>query len=172
MAKKQRGLKDLYQHYWEDLSKFFRHQLTGSSFDYEDAIHNAFIKFSEIENKEQVANPRAYLFQLTKNNYIDHHRRQQLEEAYVQAESNGPSQSHCSPEHSLNNQQQIDLLEESVAKLTEQQKTILVMHRIDGKTYTEISQQLGCSVAHVCRQLNRSLVSLTANMQALGENDE
>ena len=170
--KKSRGLKELYQNYWEDLCGFFRHRLTGSSYDYEDAIQNAFIKYSEMDNADQVNNPRAYLYQLVRNNYIDQHRRQQLENAFVESETHTLSQSHVGPESTLNNQRQIDLLEESVEQLSEQQKTILVMHRIDGKTYVEIAEHLDCSVAHVCRQLNKSLVALSTHMMLAGGENE
>ncbi|WP_017444428.1 RNA polymerase sigma factor [Gayadomonas joobiniege] len=172
MSKKKNRLKDLYQNYWADLSKLFRHKLSGSGFDYEDAIQNAFIKFSELDQKTQVVNPKAYLYQLTKNDYIDYHRRQKLEAAFIDSQLSTPHEGHHSPEDCLSTQQQIDLLEASVESLSEQQKTILVMHRIDGKTYAEIAQHLGCSIAHVCRQLNQSLVILAANMQASGGNNE
>ena len=56
-------------------------------------------------------------------------------------------------------------LEKAIANLTESQRTAFLLHRIEGKKYSEIAVMLDISVKAVEKRIHGALLSLRANIE-------
>ena len=73
----------------------------------------------------------------------------------------------CSePDKVLLSQRALQRLGASFNQLSDKQKYIVTASRIDGKTYQQIANETGWSLADICRQLNSALLILAESSNA------
>lgn len=163
---KKHSLTEIYRNHWTDLCAILKQKFYHSRVDTEDAVQNAFVKFAQMKDQDAVENPKAYLYRLAHNQVIDEHRKEVTAEKYLTQEPQAEMPTQISdPEAMLLSQRQLNNVENSIAQLSEKQQRILTMHRIEGKTYQEIAQVTGYSLADICRQLSKALTQLAIDME-------
>ena len=69
------------------------------------------------------------------------------------------------PEHILEQTQFEDKLLKAIARINETQRIAFLMHRIDGKKYSEIAEELNISVKAVEKRIHLALVELKKEIE-------
>ncbi|TAE23543.1 MAG: sigma-70 family RNA polymerase sigma factor [Candidatus Kapaibacterium sp.] len=143
----------------------FAYNLTGNSDDASDLLQETFLKaFRFFDSFQQGTNCKAWLFQISKNSFINRYRKQtrepdkvrydEIEEYYetlrpVNVDANNLE------EHLFNN-----LLDDEVTgalqNLPEAFRTVLILSDIESLTYEEIAEVLNCPIGTVRSRLHRA----------------
>ena len=129
-----------------------------------DVSQEAFIKLWE--NCEEVPKEKAksYLYTIANNASLNHIAHQKVVLEYAK---NANSMQHTSesPEFILEESEFKDKLKRAIENLTETQRTAFLLHRIDGKKYSEIAEMLEISVKAVEKRISGALVSLRKEIE-------
>lgn len=125
--------------------------------DAEDVVQEAFLKLWE--NWQQIEQPQvgAWLMRVTQNLIIDHVRKHQTR-AFVsddEAELAEIAQEDEADRDSPHQRTLKRIVEQSIARLNDPYRTILIMREIQGLNYQEIADILCVSVDHVKTDLFR-----------------
>lgn len=135
--------------------------------DPDDAIQSAILKFLELDGRETIGNVAAFLFALARNLMIDelrrlHVRARHRHSVLQSAEGLGLDVDRATPETHLLARERAQLLETALQSLSPAARQILVLSRIEGLPYSEISARTGHSPAFISRSIQRSLKQLSA----------
>lgn len=127
----------------------------------DDALQQAFLRFSTLEHKDRVADPRAFLFVMARNALKDAIRRADSQKRRWKALADTtPPQHEISPEEALLMREEQEALDRGIQALDPDARGLLRMSRIEGLTYAEISRLTGRSPADISRTIARTLIEL------------
>lgn len=113
-----------------------------------------------------IREPRAYLSHIARALVINHWRRRDLEQAYLQALASMPEPEVPSPEH---RQQLLDALCEIDAALDELPQPVrqaFLMSQLEGLKYREIAERLAVSEITIKRYVKRALVCCLMSVES------
>lgn len=129
-----------------------------------DSAQEAFIKLWENCNSVPLAKARSYIYKVAGNASLNiiAHQKVVLEYAKI---ANPMQHTSESPEFILEEQQFKIKLERAIQNLTEAQRTAFLLHRIDGKKYSEIAEMLNISVKAVEKRIHGALVLLRLEIE-------
>ena len=115
-------------------------------FDAADIAQDAFVRFL-IKPKTFATKIEAkvYLGKLGKGLSIDLWRRRQIEHAWLSELANRDEQVHISAEQQLTILETLNEIDQMLRSLPNNVATTLILNRLNGFTYKQISQQLGVS---------------------------
>ena len=138
--------------------KLFRLALsiTGNKQDAEDVVQDTLFKIWKKNNEwDSIANIEAYCFQSTRNIAIDKLAlKDNQSESW--AENDDCPESGPSIQERLEQEEQLKMLDDFIAKLPEKQRTIFQLREIEGLSYKEIADILTVSEEQVKVNLFRS----------------
>lgn len=135
----------------------------------DDALQQAFLRFSTLENQDKVADPRAFLFVMARNALKDAIRRADSQKRRWKALAEAtPPQHEISPEEALLRREEQEVLDREIQALDPAARELLRMSRIEGLTYAEISRLTGRSAADISRTIARTLIELRRAIQVRG----
>ena len=104
----------------------------------------------------------SYIFRISKNYVLDRLKHKKIEKRYISesvAETAGSEPQSRSTEEKIDNRSEILRVNERMQQLSELQRRIFYMQRAEGKTYNEISRELGISEKtvqyHISTVLNK-----------------
>ncbi len=143
------ALEKLYLHYREPLAKSLLRLLKDRTLA-EDILQETFIKIWEKRagvDPERAFGP--YLYQIAINMVYDIYRRSSYDQKLQQYLKSYASESYSHVEEQLINQEQLDLLEKLLNKVPPQRRKVFELFKIEGKSYQEISVELGISKATI-----------------------
>lgn len=154
-------LNSLFEKHQADLRRLIATKFGKVREDAEDIVQDAFYNLLRADNLEQLDNPGAYLYQTASNlalNRIRKHRyqNQYLEQQGAQAEEDDELDN-TGPERHVIARRDLATLEQALTKLPEKYKRTFLLSRIEGKTYKEISQELGLSESTVEKHMIKVL---------------
>lgn len=143
----------------------FAYNLTGNADDAHDLLQETFLKaFRFFDSFQQGTNCKAWLFQISKNSFINRYRKQtrepdkvsydEIEEYYdtlrpVNADANNLE------DHLYNNLLD-DEITSALQALPEAFRTVLILSDIESLTYEEIAELLNCPIGTVRSRLHRA----------------
>jgi len=129
-----------------------------------DMTQDAFIKLWE--NCADVPHEKAksFLYTVANNATLNQISHQKVVLKYAKGNVNN-DKTNLSPEYLLEEEQFKVKLEKAIANLTESQRTAFLLHRIEGKKYSEIAVMLDISVKAVEKRIHGALLSLRANIE-------
>jgi RNA polymerase sigma-70 factor (ECF subfamily) len=162
-------METLYKDHWNELCARLRKQFGSGPPEAEDIAQAAFAKISAIDDLGSIQHPRAFLFRTALNLGLNAKDRQNTAKGFVDqalAEAGSPIVEQNGPETVYVMRQRLVLVEKAMKKLSEKQRTILMRHRINGETYSEISASTGWSKADISRQLAATLKVLETTLAA------
>lgn len=142
----------------------FAHSIVGQRETAEDLVQDAFIKLHA--HWLEVAQPRAWLFRCVRNlalSYLRDHRR---ETPIMEGQDFASPQP--DPEQSLGKLEAIGSLQELVADLSPDDRTLVSLKYQEGLKYAQISQRTGLSVSHVGYKLHHALKNLAESLRRRG----
>lgn len=131
----------------------------------EDLVQDAWVRMASHSGTEPVANPEAFLMRTAINLSIDVHRATSAQgEAFV---IDDMSLIDVSPgaEALLLGKERLARMAVCLERLPEYTREILLAHRLDGRSYTDIARELGISIKAVEKHVTKATVLLTSWME-------
>ncbi|WP_158085732.1 RNA polymerase sigma factor [Henriciella aquimarina] len=153
----------LYRDYWGELCARLYRTFGKGPPDPEDAAQAAFVRFAALDDPNRVRDPRAFLLTTARNFILDQKRSQNRSSSRFTIGSQSPAEieiDDLTPERVILGREQLEIVEQVVATLTQKQKIVLNLSRIKGYTYTEICNETGWSYGDVYRQTSIALAKL------------
>lgn len=133
----------------------------------EDIAQEAFVKLLGLENEGISNYIQAYLYKIATNLSIDKLRRQTRAPIDTNNEIATQAVSHTSPEKSLENQDSLALIKDSLKQLPLKCRQAFVLYKIKGMEYREIAETMQVSESMVRKYVLQAVRScyhhLTAN---------
>jgi len=137
----------LYRAYSGWLKRFLRFRFRGRE-DYDDIVHDTFVRVSRSQNVDTREDPRGYLRCVATNLVRDAARR-----AAVRAEESGAQM-----EAGVDGDQfESVLLKQIILSLPDSYREVFVLSRFAGMSYEEIAQHCGISVKAVEKRMSKAL---------------
>jgi RNA polymerase sigma-70 factor (ECF subfamily) len=163
-------LQQLFVRYARDINRFLRRR-GHSAETAEDLTQDTFVRVLATPPSEGNLNhnPRAYLYQVSRNLSINHHRRDNLipftdlstEEAVAIADPTP------SPERIVYSRQCLAQTQRALCELPERTRVAFEMHRIGDCTIAEIARKLGLSNARTWGLIHEAYRHLLAQVDDL-----
>lgn len=144
-----RDLSELYQEHWTFLCKLLTARFGSGPPEPRDIAQEAFIKLSDkLQDGEQIHNPRSFLAKTAQNLVIDYHRspknRAPSDSELIAAERE-ESTDVSSPETVLLSRETLGTVADVLMRLSERDRSFVLMNRLEGLSYTEIARRAGMS---------------------------
>lgn len=147
-------LSVLYSAHHGWLQGWLRHKL-GSGADAADVAQDTFMRLLQRRDRAPAAlrTPRAYLTRIAQGLVIDHYRRRDVEQAYLQALAFHPEQVAPSPETRLLIIETLLRLDTALDALKPRARQAFLLAQLDGLAGPAIAARLDVSLATVERDL-------------------
>ncbi|OAI11467.1 hypothetical protein A1507_20515 [Methylomonas koyamae] len=167
MPRKQNWFERLFLSYQRELLGFAGQRLDDAA---EDVVQEAYLRLLEHEEPDSILNPRAYLYRVTANAAVDHHRKRQIREFYAGEveDFDGVCSSIPSPETESANNQLLQQCLQVLERLPEIQRHVFLLHRIEGYSHREIAETLKLPRRTVERYCAKALEHCLAAMDDEG----
>lgn len=125
----------------------------------EDLVQEAFVKLWQNCASVPIEKAKSYLYTIANNSSLNEIKHQKV---VLQYENNftGLDKTNENPEYILEEKQFKTKLLKAIEDLNETQRIAFLMHRIDGKKYSEIADELNISVKAVEKRIHLALVEL------------
>jgi RNA polymerase sigma factor (sigma-70 family) len=138
------------QPYKIDLWRYCRY-LSGSPWEGEDLFQDTLLKaFTSLTQIWNAVNPKAYLFRIATNNWIDHLRKQKIEFEYIKNDFDIEDETKL-PEYEIR-----EALESLLMNLSHKQTTIFLLIDVFSFTATEVASMTNMSESAIYTSLHRS----------------
>jgi RNA polymerase sigma-70 factor (ECF subfamily) len=148
------------QVYRTELQPLYRfvYYKSGLSDVAEDITQEAFVKLWENCSKVEQDKARAFLFTVARNIFINTVNRKKVVLRFEseQIKASGPD----TPAFLLEQQEFQERLEKAISELTDEQREVFLMNRIDGLKYREIAELLGIGQKAVEKRMHKALLRL------------
>lgn len=131
----------------------------GNKEQAEDLAQEAFVKLWQNCANVPIEKAKSYLYTIANNSSLNEIKHQKV---VLQYENNftGLDKTNENPEYILEEKQFKNKLLKAIENLNETQRTAFLMHRIDGKKYSEIANELNISVKAIEKRIHLALVEL------------
>lgn len=171
------SISGAYRAFHGELLKFLGKRL-GSSADAADLAQDAFTQWLDWRDRENVQQPRAFLFQIARNLLRDHWRRQQSRPQIcedvdsVQALEAVPDEQGASPLEKVEQQQRLHLLARALDDLSPRRREAFVLHKFDGLSQAEVAERMGVSLSMVEKHIASALLHCKRRVEGESVADE
>lgn len=125
----------------------------------EDVAQEAFVKLWKNCSSVPLEKAKSYLYTIANNSSLNEIAHQKVVLKY-EKNFTGLDKTNENPEYLLEEKQFQSKLLKAIENLNEKQRTAFLMHRIDGKKYSEIATDLNISVKAVEKRIHLALLSL------------
>lgn len=140
-------------------------RLVGTRAQAEDIVQDAWLRFDQRDGQATaISQPLAYLYRIVRNLSVDQNRRQRLENCQPEnlSELEHIADASSSPEQSSLYRDQLQLLQRALNGLPARSRQAFYLHRIEGRTFQQIANQLGISLG-LAHQLVRDALTHCAD---------
>lgn len=129
-----------------------------------DAVQEAFVKLWENCAKVGPDKAKAFVYKVANNLYLNVLKAEKVRLKYAEkAKHSSPE----SPEFLLEEKEFKVKLDNALNSLPENQRTVFLLNRIDGKKYAEIAELEGVSVKAIEKRMHLALKSLRAQIDGI-----
>lgn len=151
--------KSIFDAYYHPVKNFLYYKL-GDVALAEDLAQEVFLKAWEKKDEIIVDTVKSYLYSIANNMAINHFKSARAKyEFELKADNPTPSSSEA-PDYTMEKDEFAEKLETAISDLTENQRLVFLMNRIDNLTYKDIAQRLEISVKAVEKRMHKALESL------------
>ena len=130
----------------------------------EDLAQEAFIKLWQNCASVPLEKAKSYIYTIANNSSLNEIAHQKVVLRY-EKNFTGLDKTNESPEYILEEKQYQAKLLKAIENLNEKQRVAFLMHRIDGKKYSEIASALDISVKAVEKRIHLALLSLRKEVE-------
>ncbi|HSN49102.1 MAG TPA: sigma-70 family RNA polymerase sigma factor [Flavobacterium sp.] len=138
----------------------------GNKDQADDLTQEAFIKLWQNCAAVPIEKAKSYIYKIAVNSSLNEIAHQKVVLQY-QNNFTGLDKTNENPEFILEEQQFKNKLLKAIGNLNETQRVAFLMHRIDGKKYSEIAAELNISVKAVEKRIHLALVELRKEIDNL-----
>ena len=150
-------LRNLYQDHHGWLQGWLRRKL-GITFDAADLAQDVFMRLLvRRQDCAEVREPRAFLSTIARGLVIEHWRRRELEQAWLETLAQLPEPEAPSPESQLLFLETLIAIDAMLDSLKPQVRNAFLWAQLEGLTCPQIAARLGVSVATVERYIATAL---------------
>lgn len=154
-----------FKNHAKNLRNFLAYKF-GNSEKAEDMTQEAFIKLWQNCADVPIEKAKSYIYTIANNCTLNDIAHQKVVLNYSKSHSNQDTYIE-SPEYILEEKQFKTKLLTAIEKLNETQRTAFLMHRIDGKKYSQIAEELNISVKAVEKRIHIALLELRKEISGL-----
>lgn len=131
----------------------------GNKEQAEDLVQEAFIKLWQNCSEVPIEKAKSYIYTITNNSSLNEIAHQKV---VLQFEQNytGIDKTNETPEFILEEKQFKTKLLKAIENLNQTQRVAFLMHRVDGKKYSEIALELNISIKAVEKRIHLALLEL------------
>lgn len=143
---------EAYLRYRAELCRYVSRTFGSAVPDPQDIVQSVFAQYAALDDAAVVENPRAFLYRAAHNTAIQHLRRESARarlEHGLQADAEFLDD--CDGESVLLLRERHRILEAAIRALDPRRQRVLVMNRIHGLSFAEISRRTGMSQTQVKR---------------------
>lgn len=152
--------------------------MLGSGEDARDAAQEAFIQaFQKLNTFGGRSAFYSWLFRIALNSFINQHRKRPRVSVSIEAvrEQSGsePSDPHpeALPEFSLERTERQSMVRTALSELSLEYRTVLVLKEMEGLSYEEIAEIVGCPIGTVRSRIHRARNELRTKLQIMLQRD-
>ena len=138
----------------------------GNKDQAEDLTQEAFIKLWQNCSSVPIEKAKSYLYTIANNSSLNEIAHQKVVLQYEKNFSN-TDKTNLNPEFILEEKQFETKLLKAIENLKETQRIAFLMHRRDGKKYSEIAEELNISVKAVEKRIHLALLELRKEIENL-----
>jgi RNA polymerase sigma factor (sigma-70 family) len=156
---------DFYGRHSRNLFNFMFYKC-GNSEQASDYVQEAFLKVFENCSKIIPLKAKSFLFTTANNLFLNVKKHEKVQLAYRQQQPADDFQEE-DPHFVLREKEYMEQLQNAIANLTDAQREVFLLNRIDGKKYREIAEMLNISQKAVEKRMTGALIKLR---EVLGNN--
>lgn len=159
--------ENIFSTFFKTHAKSLRNYLMykfGNSDQAEDMTQEAFFKLWQNCKDIPLEKAKSYLYTVATNSSLNNIAHEKVVLAY-EKNSNTIDRTNENPEHILEQKQFESKLLSAINAINETQRVAFLMHRIDGKKYAEIAEELNISVKAVEKRIHLALVELKKEIE-------
>ncbi len=152
----QQEIQTLYLDHHGWLNGWLRKKL-GCSQTAADLAHDVFVRLLARRTVLDIREPRAYLGRIAQGLVIDHWRRREIEQAWLEVLAQWPTAEAPSAEEQAQIIETLTLIDSLLSQLSTRVRSTFVLAQLEGLTCPQIAARLGVSRATVERDLAKAL---------------
>jgi len=153
---KQQDVLTLYSDHHNWLQSWLLAKL-GNRFDAADLAQDVFVRLLNRQQSIQPKQPRAFLSTIARGLVIDHWRRRELENTWLEILASLPEEEAPSPETQLLFLETLNTIDQVLDSLKPPIRQAFLLAQLEGFTCPQIAQKLGVSLATVERYIAKAL---------------
>lgn len=153
----EKAFRQLFNHYWQHIYSV-AFVFTKSIVLSEEIVQDVFLKvWLKRELLVPVKNFKGYLFTVARNHIYNELRKKSSERSFAKHLEEYFTEISSLPEQQLFLKETQSLIDEAVAQLPSQQRTVYELSRKDGLDHSQIADKLGISKLTVKSHMNKAL---------------
>ncbi|WP_127844283.1 RNA polymerase sigma factor [Psychroflexus aestuariivivens] len=155
----------IYQQQSTELYRHFYYKF-GHSVWAEEVVQEAFIKLWEKCKDVPFLKARSFLFTVANNLSLNRYKHQKVVLNYQKSHTQS-KEDHQTPEFVLEEEEFKVKLQNAIQQLTPKQRSVFLLHRVEGKSYKEIAEMEQISVKAVEKRMQNALILLRKEIEQL-----
>jgi RNA polymerase sigma factor (sigma-70 family) len=160
----EKNYQKLHKEHGRSIRNFIYYKC-GSLEQAEDIVQEAYIKLWENCKNIVMEKAKSFLYTVAQRLFINQVRHQKVELHFIK-ENSTPKLSE-DPSYILREKEFRQELEKAISGLSEKQREVFLMHRIDKMSYEEIAAALEISVKAVEKRMHQALSALKEKVKEL-----
>ena len=161
------AFETLFRTYYEPLCRY-SYSLVEDMDTAEEIVQDLFyVLWKERQNLQIFTSVNGYLYRSVKNKSLQHLEHKRIQENYQKMYAENTSLETATPQEELEYKELEQQIEETLVHLPERRQKIFHMHRMEGKKYSEIAQELQISVKTVEAEMSKALRELRDKYNSL-----
>jgi len=153
----------LYDKYSKSLYSFMYFKC-GDADQASDLVQDAYVKLWQNCKKVIWDKAKSYLYTIANNQFLTGETRKKVALNYKLNVVDTSNINHEDPEYILEEQEYMKKLENAISRLTEAQREVFLLNRIEKKKYREIAEMLDVSVKAVEKRMHAALLKLKEDL--------
>lgn len=154
-------IADLMHKHRQELLRFLSQRLSCTE-TAQDIFQETFIRYAGYGGKDQIENPRAFIFRIAANlatDYLRSHSRHYGRGADVIPDDEAQDTAHASlsAERTVMSQQQLEHLIAALDELSPKCREVFILLKLKHCSYAEVEQKLGISQAMIFKYLTQAV---------------
>lgn len=154
--------RQLFDQYFKQVKNFIYYKL-GDVDAAEDIAQECFVKVWENREKVKPESAKSYLYTIANNLTINQLKRQKVVLKFLSRKSK--LEHNENPQFGMELEEFTKHLQDAITSLSEKQRIVFLMNRIDSLTYAEIATRLEISVKAVEKRMTGALMSLRVTIK-------